>query len=446
MKKLTLGFTLAIVALAACSKSKPKITLTDAAIDGSGPTVCDPVAQTGCGANEKCTWFHDDSGDPTSDPRKPADGHTGCAPTDTSTVDLKGACTFGASGATGYDNCKAGLLCDTTKDGEAAGRCEQICDPAMGTNCTNNIGCVRKHGVFAAVGAGDATTPGTCQILCDPNLDNDWDGPGTLSTVRSGTPCETDANAGCWGRIASDGLTRSFFFCSHSVPTTEMLVHRTVITEPKKQLLVSCHPGYALGFAADATGSTNTDCYAYCKPADAIGSSGSGSISLQASDGTVLVGGNPITVPTTQRPNGDPSDPCQVSVKGREGNFGNPATAGGANGEHCMYTWRFEISTAGLLFPSPTSNSVGICFDHTKYTDAANVELPSCVSAPATDFTASNTTQTALTMGCLSLTTMGIPATLLGKGTPIKLPNMENKLPPIEFPAMNNRWSSAAMR
>jgi hypothetical protein len=440
MKKLALGLTLAVVAMAACSKDKPKIKLTDAS-DDSGSTLCDPVAQTGCAATEKCTWFHDDTGDATTDPRKPADGHIGCAPIDGATVDLKGACTYGTPGVTGFDNCKPGLLCDTTKDAEPQGRCEQICDPTLGTNCENNVGCVRKHGVFAAVGAGDATTPGTCQILCDPLLDNDYDGAGTMSAQRAGSPCETDANAGCWGRISSTDA-RTFFFCSHSVPGTETLVHRDEVVIMEKQLLVACHPGYALGFAGDATGSMKTDCYSYCKPADAIGSSGSGTI------GTTNPG-TPIALPNPQRPNGDPSDPCSVA-KGRTGNFGAvpSATVNGTNGEHCMYTWRFEVDMAGTLFPSPTSNTVGICYDHSKYNDGATppVEEPACTAVPASDATPMNMTTTGVSLGCLSLTTLGLPTSLTGKSEPISIPQLKNKRLPIEFPSMSNRWQSAAQR
>ncbi|HSN24970.1 MAG TPA: hypothetical protein VLT45_01760, partial [Kofleriaceae bacterium] len=71
MKTLAFGVVLSAL-LAACggSDAKPKDapTTTD-----SGPTGCSPLTQTGCQANEKCTWVIDQTA--------PAYiGHIGCVP------------------------------------------------------------------------------------------------------------------------------------------------------------------------------------------------------------------------------------------------------------------------------------------------------------------------------------------------------------------------------
>lgn len=97
--------------------------LVDAAIDAPGcgftvaPTrpasgaTCNSVTQSGCAANEKCTWI-----------QRGTTGDVGCAPVGHAQDDC--ACTVGAAGATGYDDCAAGLAC-------VEGRCAAICDPTQ---------------------------------------------------------------------------------------------------------------------------------------------------------------------------------------------------------------------------------------------------------------------------------------------------------------------------
>ena len=74
MKKLALG-ALFIGGLVACGGGKD-VQLIDAPNDGN-VAACNPVAQTGCAANEKCTWFIDQKADETLTPPRQEVGHIG---------------------------------------------------------------------------------------------------------------------------------------------------------------------------------------------------------------------------------------------------------------------------------------------------------------------------------------------------------------------------------
>ena len=135
----------------------------------------------------------------------------------------------------------------------------------------------------------------------------------------------------------------------------------------------------------------NTDCYAFCKPGD-----------------TYM--GNP----GTQAPVGSAVAPThRCNQQDAIGNFGTPATTT-VNGEHCMYSWYFELDSTGMtVHHSPTSDTVGYCFDHTKYKydsngdgmiTAADMAIPTCASLPAT----STTVAAAADFGCVSTTIAGL--------------------------------------
>jgi hypothetical protein len=97
------------IALVACGGdgSQGKVLPLD-----SGPVVtpaqCDPLTQTGCPANEKCTWILDAL-------MPEYVGHVGCAPD--GTANAGEPCMYGAPGATGYDLCKRGLVCSNYLSG-----------------------------------------------------------------------------------------------------------------------------------------------------------------------------------------------------------------------------------------------------------------------------------------------------------------------------------------
>src|SRR5690349_6659692 len=88
------------------------------------PGVCSPLMQTGCHADEKCTWIVD-----ATTPMYV--GHIGCVPD--GTARLGSACEYGAPGATGYDNCMMGGVCSAYAHPGSAGVCDQICDNQGGS-------------------------------------------------------------------------------------------------------------------------------------------------------------------------------------------------------------------------------------------------------------------------------------------------------------------------
>jgi hypothetical protein len=225
----------------------------------------------------------------------------------------------------------------------------------------SGFGCVRIAGLFGPAQSPTPPAAGVCEPICDPLADNDYDGSGSAS-IRTGSACGSDESIGCYGNITDTG-DRTHFACMKPLDGTGMLVHRDVIPANLLQIN-SCHPGYTIAFAADATGSTNIDCYAYCRP------------------------GNSYFGSPTQEPNGKPGAQCRAGSGGRQGNFGTPASET-ENGEHCMYSWQFEVDGNGAIHHSNTSDTLGICFDHAKYTadfdndpSTPNTVLPPCAAMP----------------------------------------------------------------
>ena len=93
----------------------------------------------------------------------------------------------------------------------------------------------------------------------------------------------------------------------------------------------------------------------------------------------------------------------------------------GNNGEHCMFSWLFEIDTTGKLIRSPTSDTVGFCVDHKLYKYDSNGDgmlntmddpWPLCTSLP--DGQGSGAVNGAADFGCVDTKHAGIPFT--GKG------------------------------
>jgi len=111
--------------------------------------LCDPVLQTGCGPDEKCTWVW------VTDGSEPWDGRYDCAAD--GSVAVGDDCERVEEGT---DDCAAGSFCFGPGDG--TGRCEAFCT-MVPNSCPNNYAC----GLFA--GLTDALpTVGLCSFLCDP--------------------------------------------------------------------------------------------------------------------------------------------------------------------------------------------------------------------------------------------------------------------------------------
>lgn len=93
--------------------------------------LCDPVAQTGCWAAEKCSWIWI--------VRETDVGIVACVAD--GTVPAGQVCTYGPEGeATGYDDCVAGTVC-------IDGLCETLCSISPDT-CTPPATCVAQPGLF----------------------------------------------------------------------------------------------------------------------------------------------------------------------------------------------------------------------------------------------------------------------------------------------------------
>lgn len=313
---------------------------------------CNPLTQTGCNAGEKCTWLMD-----ASTPQYV--GHIGCAPDGTAA--LGATCMFGAPGATGYDNCVKGLICSNYRGG--SGVCRQICDNQGGAPmCPAGNVCNTYSGLFST---GD-TTPaaaGMCDPGCSPLDDNDFDGSGTALT-KTGTSC-TGATVGCYGYPSFGTAPTTGWACTNDINYNDNLRHRTQCTEangcadPGPTVYVnSCNQGY-LPLLRESTGVSTVICVAMCKPGNAYA-------------------GNPCT----QYPAGQSPHACN-NVDAR-GTFNTATTT--TNGEHCVYSWYFEIDDQGNFLQSGTSDSVGFCYDHTKYLydsngdNAPDAPLPPCAS------------------------------------------------------------------
>ena len=308
---------------------------------------CNVLAQTGCAAGEKCTWLID-----ALSPQYV--GHIGCAPDGAQPVG--GACMFGAPGATGYDNCVKGTVCSNYRG--AAGTCKTICDPQGGAPaCATGFACASYSGLFSE--GGGPNVAGMCDPGCDPLADNDFDGSGTALT-KTGVNC-TAPNAGCYGYPSFGTPPKTAWTCTTDINYGKALVHRTQCTDANTcssggQVFVnSCNQGY-LPLLRESTGVSTVICVALCRPGNTFK-------------------GNACNSPAGQAPHA-----CNNTD--RRGTF-TPATDT-TNGEHCTFMWYFEIDDQGTFLESGTSNSVGFCYDHTKYLYDSNgdntpdMPLPPC--------------------------------------------------------------------
>lgn len=117
----------------------------DGGPDATLEEICDPVAQTGCEAGEKCASV-DIDGFGTVRTWCVADGD----------VPLGGACTTTPPGpGTGFDDCVAGHACVSSK-------CRRMCT-VESDSCSNDEACVAVSTLHSDIGG-----VGVCDPLCDP--------------------------------------------------------------------------------------------------------------------------------------------------------------------------------------------------------------------------------------------------------------------------------------
>lgn len=241
MKKLALG-ALMIGLLAACGGGGgdgDDVDLIDA--NGDQPDMeqsaaCNPVANTGCAAGEKCTWI--DITDTL--------GTIGCAPD--GTAGLGEACTTGAPGeTTGYDTCQGGLYC-------LQGVCQEICTTAP-DSCPTTSACSRYSGLFE----GADVETGVCDFKCSP-------GP-QLRTFDNGANCGgTDTAAkGCYGWAW--GTTPIEFTCTPDISDAVHGQPPAPLNSQNMPYLNSCDAGY-FPWVGSFEDTAPDICIAFCQPAE----------------------------------------------------------------------------------------------------------------------------------------------------------------------------------
>jgi hypothetical protein len=199
---------------------------TDAA-----PTACDPLTQTSCPANERCSWVATSA----------TAGHAVCLPD--GTVAQGGACAAGAYGeTTGFDNCRRGLAC-------ANGQCQPICKTSP-DSCGAHFVCTNYSSVFYSNGTSVA---GVCAPTCNPLTQaRDYDGAAACGTLAAPAPA-----LGCFGK--------SVFTCAKVVYPNNKSDAPAAGPSSGGFYLNGCAPGY-LPVLTAATGSTQQICVALCQP------------------------------------------------------------------------------------------------------------------------------------------------------------------------------------
>ena len=394
MKNLiAVGFVTALAACGGGGSNNTTVVVHDAPT-GSGsadapPAGCSVLTQAGCDTGQKCTWVL--STDPDATTGAPGLGANACAPDGAKAAGA--ACTIQKAAMGGADDCIHGTVC-------VSGTCKSICDNNGGAPaCGTNQACVIYDGLFANSGA--TTIPaGVCDPSCNPLDDNDFDGSGTVHT-KTGTACP-GATVGCYGFASTTHTT--YFTCAPPASGTGALVHRSPV--PATSLyLNSCMSGYHLGeFYADDSGAKVIDCFAYCKPGESS---------------TVATGGG---TPNGVAPHRCNNNDALGSFAGGTPTGANPAS----NGEHCWFSWYFEIDSANAWHKSPTSDTLGFCIDHTKYhwdsnnsgaIDPADMTYPNCASLPVMG---TATTLGAVDIGCVTSTTAGLTPAFDGKSDAAK--------------------------
>ena len=209
MQRLTYtrtGFRMVAALMCACAigaclpgQTKDPSVATDAgSADAEDPSVtCNPVAQTGCAADEKCAQLVA-SVDPWL-------SSTSCVPA--GEREIGESCARGADGPSGYDDCAGGLSC-------LDGLCASICTTTPSDSCRDQ-GEAFGEGAYCTVFAElFSESEGLCVPGCDPTDDNACaEGFGCYLNAERGiasctsTPpaaSELAQNADCYGPASGD--------------------------------------------------------------------------------------------------------------------------------------------------------------------------------------------------------------------------------------------------
>jgi len=388
----------AAAALAAACGGGGKSPLLDASIDA--PLLCNPIAQTGCMASEKCTWIIDANADPVtgSDPI----GHVGCAPV-AATPSIRGmACTAAMAGINGgADSCARGDICISRV-------CKQICDPQLASGaaagaCDPTHACLSYRGVFEAASAPIA---GACEVGCDPLTQQ----LATNKDEACGSADPTMPTATC----VPTGPEFKSFACA-SVQTLTATDRMPPVAPPDDPSAITgsgCAPGFLPFSFEDGSGVMKTLCSGLCAPVKM--------------DSTIVA-----TAPPNRKPYGDtsalgklPGDLKAVAghatcLDGVKGSI--PASdPQGDDIEDCRFIWAALEMAANPSSPAavdtPYNNLLGVCFPYArlKTVDTNNDGKPDAFEKSCKDLGAAPDPiyGTAQDAGCYPL--FGFPGAVAG--------------------------------
>lgn len=379
MKNLILGAAVAVLA-AACGGGG-KTQLLDASVDAL--LVCNPIAQTGCKATEKCTWIVDADADATT--MTAQIGHVDCVPVDATAVANGQACMPAHAGVTGgADNCAKGNIC-------ISGVCKQICDPQLASGagagaCDAVHACLSYRGVFESTGIAAA---GACEAACDPLTQQ-------LATNKAEACGSSDATKPAGTCVPTSGEFKSFA-CAPALTGSLVLTDRkTPLGDSRGSFGNGCAPGFLPFFFEDGSGAMKTLCSGMCAPVKM--------------DSTIFADAK---TPPNQQPYGDtdafgklPTDAtavkghatCQATIKG--------SLTDAEGTEDCRFIW-FPLATSSnppAIVDTPYNDKLGMCFAYSKFSvkDANNNTFPE-KSCKALGTVADMTFGTALENGCYPL-------------------------------------------
>jgi hypothetical protein len=318
--------------------------------------VCNPIAQTGCMANEKCTWLVDADANQTT--MTPEVGHVGCVAVAAAIADGM-ACTNAKAGVSGgADNCVKGDICISSV-------CKQICDPQLasgagGGACDATHACISYRGVFESTGIA---TAGACEVGCDPLTQR-------LATSKAESCGAADPTKPTGTCVPTTGDFKSFA----CVPTlTVAATDRMAPLGDSRGIFGNgCAPGFLPFFFEDGSGAMKTLCSGMCAP--------------------VKMDSDIFKTATNNQPYGDtsalgklPGDPaavagnatCLINVKG------SLTTDQGT--EDCRFIWAplATSSNPPAIVNTPYNNTLGMCFAYSRFTakdpnSTATVPLKSC--------------------------------------------------------------------
>lgn len=373
MKNRILGAA-ALALAAACGGGKAQ--LIDAGVDAQ--FACDPIAQTGCMASEKCTWLVDIDAD--SAKMTEEIGHIGCAPATAGDIADGGACDDAKAGTNnGADSCAKGELC-------IARKCKPLCDPqATGVlvagACKTNFACTTYAGVFTV--SGGPASAGVCEPACDPLTQQLKVGTTNIDACGAADPTMPDSRTGTGGACVPTG-DRSVWACA---PTFPDLYGKTDYKDPFLNPAKAPYPnGCAAGFLplfVDMEGSMHAVCNGICAPLKTDKVLGA-TDPVNQGDPNALV--KLVNEAAPKAGNG-------VCVEGKKG-----STIAGTHGEDCRFWWAlFQTDET-----SPYNDTVGFCFAYDKFIiPKSNPAMPlkSCaeLSPPQT---AANDDDNAALQGC----------------------------------------------